>query len=237
MRRFLFLALFIMLLTAIAILPGCAGTGAPEGAVEAEVPHFTDSTPLKNEVYAAQPINVTLNFDLALEAGSDISVISEDGREWVENILIEDNDTALKGTLGRDMPDGEYSLSYTARLVDGSANHGGLSFSIDSNLQQSYQDLRAEGEVVVGMSNLKFIPEKTMIKPGTRVTWVNNEDAEHFINTETHPEHTYYPPQNSLGITRGASFSVVFDIPGQYNYHCSAHYGQGMVGSIIVANP
>ena len=68
----------------------------------------------------------------------------------------------------------------------------------------------------------------------TGVDWL--EDAGHFINTESHPEHTYFPEQSSTEIKKGGDFSLVFEKPGQYNYHCSAHVPQGMLGSIIVAN-
>jgi plastocyanin len=88
--------------------------------------------------------------------------------------------------------------------------------------------------VTVHLNELAFQEAKIMLSPGTRVTWVNDEGVGHFVNTETHPEHTYFTPQNSRELKQGESFTVSFDTPGQYNYHCSAHVPQGMLGSILV---
>lgn len=68
---------------------------------------------------------------------------------------------------------------------------------------------------------------------GTKVTWVNDDVVEHFVNTETHPAHTYFSNQNSRGLAKGRSYSNTFDQVGIYPYHCSAHATQ-MQGTILV---
>lgn len=85
------------------------------------------------------------------------------------------------------------------------------------------------------MKDIAFQQARVIISPGTKVTWVNDESIGHFVNTETHPEHTYFVSQNSREVSQGESFTTTFDIPGQYNYHCSAHVPEGMLGSIVVA--
>ena len=42
------------------------------------------------------------------------------------------------------------------------------------------------------------------------------------------------PDLNSLDIGQGKSYSYTFGRAGEWAYHCSAHYPQGMVGSVLV---
>lgn len=200
-------------------------------------PHFVDSTPLHGEIYAAQPINITVNFNFDLAKGSKISVTHPDGTEWTESdTLIEDVNTALKKNLKTQMPDGAYLVKYTACWPDKICQNGQFAFKIDSTKKSEYQDLRGRKEVTIKMKDIKFGQTKILISPGTKVTWLNEDDVGHFVNTETHPEHTYFPEQNSREIANGQSFSTTFQTLGQYNYHCSAHVPQGMVASLIVSN-
>jgi plastocyanin len=201
-----------------------------------KTPHFLDSTPLHGEVYAAQPINVTINFDFDLAKPSSISVTSANNTEWTSgSVKIEDNKTALKKDLKQGMADGDYLASYKACWPDGSCHDGSFSFKIDSSKRSDYQDKRGQKEVQIDLKEISFVPEKTIISPGTKVAWLNADSVEHFVNTETHPEHTYFPEQNSRGLEKKDSFSTTFEVPGQYNYHCSAHADQ-MMGSIIVSD-
>lgn len=201
---------------------------------EIKTPHFLDSTPMAGDVYAAQPINVTLNFDFDLAEGSDIRVMDADGNEWTESEpLITDANTALQKELAEGMGDGTYTVEYTACWPDDSCHDGRFSFAIDSSLLGNYTDMRGQSEVAVDMHDIMFDKKDIIISPNTKVTWLNMDEVIHFVNTETHPEHTYYPPQNSRGIEKDQTFSATFETPGQYNYHCSAHAEQ-MRGSIIV---
>jgi plastocyanin len=134
-----------------------------------------------------------------------------------------------------DAPDGVYFVAYRACWPDGYCHDGQLSFEIHRDALSEYQDFRGHAEVAVNMENIEFQPAQIIVSPGTRILWVNKDDAEHFVNTDPHPSHTYYPAQNSLGISLGDTFSVTLDKPGEYPYHCSAHYPQGMIGSVVVA--
>jgi plastocyanin len=226
----------------VTLLAGAAAGGAwywqqsrVDSSQAVKTPHFLDSTPAHGEVYAAQPINITLNFDFDLAAGSGITVRSADGREWQEGgAVIADAQTALQIPLKQGMPDGRYEVAYTACWPDQSCHDGRFSFSVETARQSEYRDLRGQDQVTIHMKDFAFQESKIMLSPGTAVTWVNDEATGHFVNTETHPEHTYFTPQNSREIGKGESFTVAFDAPGQYNYHCSAHVPQGMLGSLIV---
>lgn len=203
---------------------------------ESKTPHFLDSTPTNGDVYAAQPINITINFDFDLSNKSSISVVDQDQQEWTAGeTKIEDADTALKRDLKPDMPNGKYFINYTACWPDNSCHDGHFSFSIDSAKLSEYTDLRNQSEVTIDMKNIMFTKSKVIISPNTNVKWVNMDGTVHFVNTQTHPEHTYYPPHNSRSLEKGQSFDLTFETLGQYDYHCSAHAMQ-MQGSIVVAN-
>src|SRR3989344_7856165 len=120
-------------------------------------PHFLDSTPLHGEVYAAQPINATLNFDFDLADGSTIIIRSADGQEWQNGAAtIEDAQTALKVPLKQGMSDGRYQVMYTACWPDKSCHDGQFSFSIDSSRQSEYEDLRGQKEIIIHMKDIAF---------------------------------------------------------------------------------
>ncbi|MBU1670037.1 MAG: copper resistance protein CopC [Actinobacteria bacterium] len=223
--------LVALLIVACSVL--AAGCGETAGEVKA--PRFTDSTPMAGDVYAAQPVNVTLNFQVDLARGSSISVVGA-GEEWATGpVLIEDQSTAMKRALKQGMREGEYSVRYTARYASGSTGEGRSFFRIDPAMLADYEDLQGRSQVTIRMTGLAFLPRLAVVSPGTTITWVNEEQAAHFVNTETHPEHTYVPEMNSKELKQGESFSVTLETPGQYDYHCSAHYPQGMKGSIVVA--
>lgn len=197
--------------------------------------HFIDSTPLSGEVYASQPINITLNFNTDLVESSSIDVLAKDNQQWTTgNIKIEDSNTALKRDLKQNMPDGEYLVKYKACFLDSSCEENNFNFKIDSAKKTEYQDLRGSAEVTVNMNEFNFDKQKIIISPNTKVIWKNTGNVGHFVNTETHPEHTYFPEHNSREIGPLGTFETTFTIKGQYNYHCSAHHHQGMLGSIIV---
>ncbi len=234
--RKLLLLLFVVLIAAAAAWywqQRSAGIISDDRQIKS--PHFLDSTPLHGEVYAAQPINVTLNFDFDLSRGSGISVTSEGSRQWQEgDAQIEDGGTALKISLQQGMPDGRYSVQYTACWPDKSCHEGRFFFVIDSSRQADYEDMRGQDRVSVSMKDLAFKSRNIMVSRGTTIVWVNDDPVGHFVNSETHPEHTYFLEQNSREIAPGERFSTTFEVPGQYSYHCSAHVPEGMHGSIIV---
>ena len=71
-----------------------------------------------------------------------------------------------------------------------------------------------------------------MVSKGTKVTWKNEDPVIHYVNTDQHPEHSYYPPMNSQTLSKGDTFTLTFDRPGLYPYHCSAH--RRMTGTLLV---
>lgn len=236
-KKLLLPAVFFIIILIGLVVFAFQGEGAKSPNKQVKTPHFTDSTPLDGEIYAAQPVNITINFNFDLARDSKILVTSKDGDEWTEGeVLIEDNNTALKRNLKQGMSGGDYLVKYTACFTDKSCQNGQFSFKIDSARKTEYQDFRGQSEVTLKMKNIKFAPGKIIISPGTTVIWENGDEVGHFVNTETHPEHTYYTIQNSKELLKTQTFSATFQTPGQYNYHCSAHVPEGMIGIILVTN-
>lgn len=205
-----------------------------QAGIEKKTPHFVDSSPSNREVFAANPVNVVINFDFDLAGSSTIS-IQKDGQEiGVGMTQISDNKLTMRRELKPDLNDGVYHVNYKACWPDQSCHEGYFTFQMDSNQKSSYQNLTNQKEVTIRMTDLKFEKPKILISPNTKVTWINTENTSHYVNTDPHPSHTYFSAQNSLEIVPNAQFSVTFTQPGEYPYHCSAHVPDNMFGRIIV---
>ena len=93
--------------------------------------------------------------------------------------------------------------------------------------QDSARAKRTRGPNEVGIDNFQFTPPTLTVKPGTTVTWVNDDDVPHLIvNTEQR-----FKP--SAVLDTGQRFGVKLDKAGTYNYFCSLH--PHMQGKIVVA--
>lgn len=195
--------------------------------------HYESNTPEQGTVIPAPPLNVVINFNFDLAPPSEISITSNGKDYGVDETVIDDGNLSMRREMDSSAPNGLYDVNYNACWPDGSCHDGHFQFAIDYSLISTYTDLRAQQDVTVTMSNISFQPANIVISPGTKVTWVNNDSVEHFVNTDSHPAHTYYPEMNSRGLSQGDAFSVILTKPGYYPYHCSAHPNQ-MRGSIVV---
>ena len=63
---------------------------------------------------------------------------------------------------------------------------------------------------------------------GTTVTWLNQDEAVHQIDSDSKAQVTFV----SDSLAHGASFSFTFTQPGTYTYHCTYH--PTMKGTIVV---
>jgi plastocyanin len=196
--------------------------------------HFASSTPAAGSRLASVPVNIVIDFERDLDTGSDIRVTSQ-GRDWGSGgTTIDAGGLALRREFNAEAPAGEYEVTYRACFVNGGCQNASYRFSVDPALASEYADQTQKGEVEIVMQNTSFVPPQIRISRGTKVTWVNRDTMDHYVNTDSHPAHTYYLKQNSRAIVQGDSYSTTFDTPGIYPYHCSAHAAQ-MRGSIIVA--
>jgi plastocyanin len=101
-----------------------------------------------------------------------------------------------------------------------------------------------ESDAVVKMTpERKFMPEKTTIKAGQTVEWVNDDNTmPHEVTTDQNvasdPSNVSIPaeaaPFDSHLITGGKSFRHQFTVPGLYRYACPPHENDGMLGEVTV---
>jgi plastocyanin len=73
----------------------------------------------------------------------------------------------------------------------------------------------------------RFEPQSIRIPPGATVRWVNYGRNVHTVSTSDENWE-----RDSGDLMPGQPFSVTFDKPGTYRYHC--HHHPGMEGTIIV---
>ena len=85
------------------------------------------------------------------------------------------------------------------------------------------------GEAPVHIVNFEFKPPKVVVKPGTKVTWTNDDTTIHDIK-DTSPLAT---PQGK-DMSKGDTFSITYAQPGSYSYICGIH--QYMTGSVEVVS-
>jgi plastocyanin len=83
----------------------------------------------------------------------------------------------------------------------------------------------AAAAVTVKIDNFTFGPATVTIKPGTTVSWVNNDDIPHAVVAV---DHSF----KSKVLDTGDRFDFTFAKPGEYAYFCSLH--PHMVGKIVV---
>jgi plastocyanin len=79
----------------------------------------------------------------------------------------------------------------------------------------------------VELKDIQFRPQGIRVKPGTTVTWVNNDPVIHNVRQV---ESVFLSPDV---VQPGDTFSYTFDKPGKYRYQCTFHH-PNMNGVVIV---
>ena len=77
----------------------------------------------------------------------------------------------------------------------------------------------------VKIDNFTFVPQRVTVKPGTTVTWVNDDDIPHAI-AATGKEF------RSKVLDTNDKYSFTFTTAGTFEYFCSLH--PHMTGTIVV---
>jgi plastocyanin/methionine-rich copper-binding protein CopC len=195
--------------------------------------HFESSTPAHSSTLAGVPAGVVIDFNFDLASNSTIK-IEKDGKDYgVGDTAVDQNKLAMRRQMDQSAPDGVYTVNYNGCWPDRSCHDGHFQFAINRGLLSSYQDQRGVKEASITISQTKFAPVNVRINVGQTLTWVNNDDVEHYINTDSHPAHTHTLGFNSRALAKGATYSFTFKEKGVYPYHCSAHAAD-MMGSIVV---
>lgn len=102
---------------------------------------------------------------------------------------------------------------------------GGLMQRSDASLnrmsQSNEQSASQKGEPnTIFIDDFSFKTKLLKVKKGTTVTWVNSEDAHHDITPDKDYGSAFV---GSSLLSQGESYSVTFQEPGTYSYHCSPH--------------
>jgi plastocyanin len=82
--------------------------------------------------------------------------------------------------------------------------------------------------IAVGASSLgdrAYAPDELTVPAGTTVTWMNADSVPHTSTSDA-------TGWNSGVVAPGGQFSVAFQTPGSFPYHCTIH--PGMVGRVVV---
>ena len=195
--------------------------------------HYESNTPEHGSTLAGVPTNIVINFNFDLAKPSEIK-IEKDGKDYGQGeTTIDTNKLALRRGIDPASPDGLYSIKYNACWPDGSCHDGNFQFIIDKTQAENYKDMTQQKEITIDMKNIVFVPQNIKISKGTKVTWTNNDNTTHYVNTDSHPAHTYLQSQNSKALENGDKYTLAFDTAGIYPYHCSAH-ADTMTGNILV---
>jgi plastocyanin/methionine-rich copper-binding protein CopC len=199
-----------------------------------DAPHFVDSFPNHAQTLTQSPARVGINFDLPLTVESAIT-LERDG-EMLETQAAEFDPRRIYMAVRvpPDQGDGLYVAKYRACFEDDSCSDGQIGFRVDAARVQSFEDLTGQADVTIQLKDITYQPHQIIITASTRVTWVNDDPFEHFVNSDPHPSHNAFPDFNSLDIPPTKTFSYTFEEPGEYAYHCSAHVPQNMYGTILV---
>lgn len=104
---------------------------------------------------------------------------------------------------------------------------GGLFFFIQRQYQPSQQltqppQTKVETNTII-IKNLSFNPDSLTIKPGTKITWINEDLTSHNVKSDTF---------NSLDLNQQDKFEFTFKDKGSFDYICGIH--PLMKGEIIV---
>jgi plastocyanin len=87
-----------------------------------------------------------------------------------------------------------------------------------------------KGAVVVVAQHLRFTPSTVTAKVGQPVVWrFDDQDVPHDVSS------TPSGPLHSKVETSG-TYEHVFTAPGTYNYECTIHVMDGMIGTVIVTS-
>lgn len=211
-----------------------------DGAMMTKLPdqlfaaHFVDSYPKHGDLFAQVPDRAQIDFNFTLHEVSSITVTKDGAPVEAGKLTLGARNLSMWVTLPSTAGDGEYLVKYKACWPDRSCHDGQFAFTVDSKTKSSYQDMTGKKEVQIEMQNIKFQPAAIIISKGTKVTWTNRDSVTHFVNTDPHPSHNVLLELNSLDLNQGQSYSFTFSSPGEWGYHCSAHFPQGMVARVIV---
>jgi|SRR6187402_2195356 plastocyanin len=108
-----------------------------------------------------------------------------------------------------------------------------LTFGILSNPTISFSQQESSSVIITlgaaDEGNFEpFTPRALNVMPGSMVSWINEDATPHTVTAEG----TGAPLFDSGPISPGDTFDNIFDMPGEFGYHCSIH--PWMTGRVMV---
>ncbi len=79
----------------------------------------------------------------------------------------------------------------------------------------------------VAIAAFAFGPAAVMVRPGTTVTWTQQDEDQHTVTADD-------ASFASSPLVTGGTYTHTFTAPGTYHYHCAIH--PFMHGTVIVSN-
>ncbi len=233
----------LLLLVVLACSPAKPPQAPEQAAIASAIPklpnqlfaaHYVDSYPNHGDVFAQMPDRAQIDFNFTLHEASTIEISKDGAQLEVGKPNLGPRNLAMWVQLQDSAGDGLYLVKYKACWPDRSCHDGQFAFTVDSRTRAAYLDMTGKKEVHLDMQNIKFQSAAIVVSKGTKVTWTNRDAITHFVNTDPHPSHNVLSELNSLDLTQGQSYSFAFTRSGEWGYHCSAHFPQGMIGRVIV---
>lgn len=88
-----------------------------------------------------------------------------------------------------------------------------------------------EGSIPLG--DKAYEPNPLHVKVGSRITWTNDDKTTHTATSGTITSNEYGKIFDSGYLSKGKSFTFVFDQPGEFEYFCLLH--PTMIGKIVAS--
>jgi plastocyanin len=88
-----------------------------------------------------------------------------------------------------------------------------------------------EGSIPLG--DKAYEPNPLYVKVGSKITWINDDKTTHTATFGTITSNEYGKIYDSGYLSKGKSFTFVFDQPGEFEYFCLLH--PTMIGKIVVS--
>ncbi len=90
---------------------------------------------------------------------------------------------------------------------------------LNKTKEESKKKTEVTDAVSVSLTAKGFSPATISVKKGTVITFTNQDTKPHQVASDPHPIHTALPGFVSTALSKGASYSFVFEKTGTYTYH------------------
>lgn len=82
--------------------------------------------------------------------------------------------------------------------------------TVDSKLSEDFTDMKGMKEVTINMIDISFEITEIIIDSGTTITWVNQDNIGHTVNSDPHPGDNNHPDLNSDLLSKGGHLFLHF---------------------------